>query len=333
MATILDSAYPSLVNVAKRLRPQGGVETNIAELLSKLNDWLPDVPWMEGNLETGHQITERTGLPSPTKRQFNQGIQPSKSDTAQFIEGCALYEEHSNVDVDLAAASGNPAAFRASEDAAIVEGFSQAVASAIWYDSAFNVAGALHGLTPRYGATSGLKASANVLKPGTNSGTNCQSVWLVTWEPGRIFGVYPKGTVAGLKYQDKGEQRVIDPNGSNGAAFFAYVSRYVWKCGIAVQDWRYASRFQWDPDDTTNFADTAKTMYLTMQKMLATVYKLSPNARFYMSRTSYNTLLSQLASNTANFLEFVDSGGRRIPSFLGVPIRVTDALVAETAIS
>jgi hypothetical protein len=74
-------------------------------------------------------------------------------------------------------------------------------------------------------------------------------------------------------------------------------------------------------------------MYLTMQKMLSIVYQMGPNARFYGSRTSYNMLVSQLAANSANFLEFVTGGGSLVGKFLGVPYRLTDTLLQETAIS
>lgn len=333
-ATLVDSQFPSLVNVAKRLRPQGGVETNIAELLSTLRPELEDIPWEEGNLETGHQITARTGLPSPTKRAYNQGILGSKTTTGQYIEGTALYEEHSKIDVELAKASGDPAAYRMSEDTGILEGFGQSVAKAVWYDSAYNVAGSLHGLAPRYGASTGMTASSYVFKPGTNAGTNCQSIWLVKWSPGRIYGIYPKGSVAGLKFEDKGELLVQDPNGALGAAFFALVGKYVWKPGIAVQDYRHACRFQWDPDDTTSFADTAKTGYLTLNKMITQLFNgADANTRFYMSRKSYNMISSQLSANDANFLSQVVINGRQMQAFLGIPLRVTDTLVDETAIS
>jgi hypothetical protein len=111
-ATIVDSQFPSLVNVSKRLKPRGGVETMIAELLSTLRPELDDIPMLEGNLETGTRSPR--GPDCPLRRagpSTRASTRPSR-DTAQYVEGCALYEEHSNVDVDLALASGNPAAFR-----------------------------------------------------------------------------------------------------------------------------------------------------------------------------------------------------------------------------
>lgn len=330
MSTLADSGFPNLVNVAKRLTPSGSVESSIAELLSKELEFLDDVPWVEGNLPTGHRITSRTGLPSPTWRKLNQGLDPVKSETAQYEEACGMLEAYSKVDVDLADLNGNAAGFRASEDAAFIEAFSQEVARALLYETTVTAPEKIHGLTPRYAASSGYTASSYVLPKGTLSGTNAESVWLITWAPGRVYGIYPRASKAGLSMEDLGRKLTNAPDGKE---FLAYVSRFQWKCGLAVQDYRYAVRMQWDPDDSTNFPDTGKNMYLFMQQMLGTIYKVLPATRFYMSRTSFNKLSAQLAANSANFLEYVADGGRRVPSFLGVPIRVTDALIGETAIS
>jgi hypothetical protein len=67
--------------------------------------------------------------------------------------------------------------------------------------------------------------------------------------------------------------------------------------------------------------------------MLSTVYKLDANSRFYMDRTSFDLLQGQLLSNSSDVLKYVALGGKLVPHYLGVPIRVTDALTAETAIS
>lgn len=329
MATLVDSGFPNLVNVAKRLDPNGSIAA-VAEILDKNIPTLEDIPWKEGNLPTGHRITSRTGLPTPSWRKLNQGLDPTKSETGQFDETCGMLEAYSKVDVDVADLNGNSAAFRASEDKPFIEGISEEFVRSVFYESTVSNAERIHGLSARYAASTGYTASGYVLPKGTLSGVNCQSVWLITWEPDRIYGIFPKGTKAGLSMHDMGIQLVND---ANGKSFRAFVSHYQQKCGVAVQDYRYAVRMQWDPDDTATFGDTGKNFYLALQEMLDTVKKVTPNTRFYMSRTSSKKLNAQLASNDANFLTYVERGGRRVPEFLGVPIRVEDTLVGESAIS
>jgi hypothetical protein len=331
MATLTDGGFPTLQNVLSRLKPDGGVESQMANLLSQKNPLLQDIPWKEGNLPTGHRITSVNGLPTPTWRQLNQGLAAVKGSTVQFDESCGMLEAYSKVDVDLAKLNGNEAAFRASENKLIVEGIAQEMARAVFYESVSNNPEKIHGLSPRYGGTTGFTAGSYVLPKGTLSGVNCQSVWLINWSEDAVFGIYPKGAVAGLMDEDLGKILTNDQQ-STPQQFLAYVSHFQWKAGIAVKDYRYACRMQWDPDDTA-FEDSDKTLYLGMQDMLSTVYDMGPNARFYMSRTSFRKLGAQLASNEASFLKWITDGGRPLATFMGVPIRIMDSLVGESAIT
>lgn len=325
MATIVSQGYPNLGNFLTRCGANGEV-LPMGEVLNQKLDWLSDIPWVECNLSTGHQMSLRTGLPSAQWRSLNQGVSNTKTNAAVYVETTGMLEDRAEVDVD---APINLADFRLSEERGKIEAMSQAFASAVFYESVFNNADRIHGLSPRYGGTTGFTSSSYVLK-GTVGGVNAYSVWLIDWDIDKTFGIYPKGSMAGLKRQDLGELDVLD---ANGLKFRALATKLQWKCGIAIRDYRQNCRFQWDPDDATNFADTTKGMYLGLQNMLCTVQNLGPNARFYMNKYSYMKLVAQLASNSADFLKYVDMGGRMIPAFLGVPIRLTEALVAETAIS
>lgn len=326
MATLTDPGFPNLANILARMKPDGSI-VPLAEVLNKKLDFIDDIPWVPCNLELGHQISYRTGLPSPQWRRLNQGVNKTKTDAASYIETTGMLEDRAEVDKD---APGDIQTLRLQEEAGKVELMTQEFARALFYESVADNADRIHGLTPRYGGTTGYTASSYVLK-GTNGGTNARSIWLIHWEVGKIYGIYPKRSVAGLVREDLGLGDCFESSTST-KPFRGYRSRLQWKVGIAVEDYRFACRFQWDPDDA-NFADTAKGMYLALQQMLGTVFSLGANARFYMDRVSYNKLLAQLANNTVNFLEFVAMGGKRVAVFLGVPIRITDALVAETAIS
>ena len=81
----------TLADWAKRLDPDGKVPA-IVELLSQNNEILSDMLFIEGNLPTGHRTTVRTGLPTVAWRLLNQGVQPSKSVTAQIDEACGMME-------------------------------------------------------------------------------------------------------------------------------------------------------------------------------------------------------------------------------------------------
>jgi hypothetical protein len=331
MSQTEESGFVNLSQWASRRDPNGGT-ADVINTLTRLTPELNDIPWVEGNLPTGHKIVSAANaLPSAGWRTYNAGADKVSGETESFEETVGMLEAESVVDCDLAKLNGDAAAFRASEDKLITEGIGQQAATSIWYESAFTNPERIHGLTPRYKGTSGYRSSSYVLKGagGTPGGTDGYSVWLVSWEPRKLYGIYPKGSMAGLNVRDMGEQRVLD---SSGKSFLAYSTRFQWKFGIAVEDYRYAVRFQYDDDDSEFTADD-RGMYLAMQDMLNTIYKVLPSTKFYMSRTAKKLLDKQLASNDNNFLTYVDRGGLRIPTFMGVDIRVVDSLGAETVIS
>lgn len=331
MATTVDSGFPTLANLAATLDPNGTV-ARVANILSKKLSILDRLVWQEGNLPTGHRITQSvTSLPSGTWRSLNAGVVATKAITAQYDESCGILEDETKIDVALANLNGNAAAYRALIDNLKTEGLRQQLTTALFYESTSTNPARIHGLTPRYPGTSGYTASAYTLA-GTNAGTNAHSIWLLTPEVGKLYGIYPKGSQMGLQKIDHGEQRVLDGAATPGA-FWAYVTQLVWNCGLAVEDYRYCVRAQWDPDDAA-MADNDRGLYLLMQQMIDTIFEKSPTTAFYMNRTSMKKLRAQLASNDANFLSQVVYPGRgALASFMEVPIYVDDSLVAETAIT
>ena len=100
--SVLATTNPTLLDLAKRTDPDG----NIAQLVELLNqvgdDVLTDMGWQEGNLPTGHRTTMRTGLPTPTWRKINAGVQPTKSTTAQVTFNTGMLEAYAEVDKALA---------------------------------------------------------------------------------------------------------------------------------------------------------------------------------------------------------------------------------------
>lgn len=63
----------NLVDVAKMLDPSGNIAP-VAEILNESNPIIEDIPWKEGNLPTGHRITQRASIPQPTWRRLNSGV-------------------------------------------------------------------------------------------------------------------------------------------------------------------------------------------------------------------------------------------------------------------
>jgi hypothetical protein len=339
MATLSNNSL-TLADWAKRVDPDGRVPV-VAELLSQSNEILEDCVFKEGNLPTGERVVIRTGLPTVYWRALNQGIPSSKSTTAQVDEACGILEARSEVDKDLAMLNGNTAQFRLSEDTAFLEAMNQTQATTLFYGNPGVDPKQFLGLAARYSDSTAANGQ-NILKAGGSSSDNT-SIYLVVWGDNTVYCPFPKGSKAGLIHEDLGEQTVYN---SDGTRMQALATRYQWKNGLVVKDWRYVVRIaNIDVSDliaqTGTQASTAATAIIKL--MARSLYRI-PNmamgrAAFYMNRTVHSGL-SIAALDKSQYVLKINEGLSQFGmpyswlSFLGVPLRRVDAILnTEAAIS
>lgn len=329
----LGATYPTLLDVAKRTDPTGKI-ASIAEMLSQRNEILTDMPWLEGNLPTGHQVSVRTGLPTVAWRLLNAGVPASKSTTAQITEACGLLEARGQVDVDIANLNGNVAEFRLSEAQPQMEAMNQEQASTLFYGNSSTAPEEYTGLSARYSSLSANNAR-NIIDGGSVGGqTDNTSIWLIVWGEQSLFGIYPKGSTAGLHHEDLGVQDAFD---SNTYRFRAYMDHWKWKCGIALKDWRFAARIC-NIDVSLLVAGSGDADL--QRKMIQAYHRIESlnigRPVWYMNRTvaQYLDLQQRLAVSTGGGLTFENVDGHRVASFRGIPVRICDAIVEnETRIT
>lgn len=326
----LTSNVPTLIDVAKRLDPDGKI-ADIAEMLSQTNQILLDMPWLEGNLPTGHRTTVRTGLPSVAWRLMNGGVAPSKSTTAQIDEQCGMLEAYSEVDVELAKLNGNDSAFRLSEANAFLEAMNQEMAQTLFYGNSGSAPEEFTGLAARYSSLSANNAQ-NIVTGG-GSGSDNTSVWLLNWGKNTVHGIYPKGSKAGLSHKDLGEVTVENANGIGGSRMQAYRDHWQWKCGIALRDWRYAVRIA--NIDVSNLVAESSAADL-IKLMIKAIHRIPAMGLgrpvFYMNRTAYQMLDIQAQSKATYTLQTGnDAAGNPMISFRGIPIRMCDQILETEA--
>lgn len=348
MSTLpVKSGAVTLTDWAKSIDPDGKI-AKVAELLSQTNEILTDMPFVEGNLPTGHRGSIRTGLPSPIWRKLYQGVPASKSLRATVEDACGMLEDRSEVDKDIAELNGNSTEFRLSESQATVEGINQGMAQALIYgDSSLNPE-QFNGLAVRYNTITPANSeiAKNVVSAGGSG--NCTSMWLVVWGPNTIHGIFPKGSKAGLEHEDLG---LIDAFDANNNRYRAYADRWQWKCGLHVKDWRYAVRIPNISltDLLAQSGTQANTAATWLPKLMVKAQARIPfrgmgNAVFYASRTVKEMLAvaaldkSQNALAIQPALQQYGNLGEGFPqtdlAFLGTPIRTVDRILeTETALT
>jgi hypothetical protein len=323
----LATTHPTLLDITKRLDPNGKIDT-IAEMLNQTNEILQDMVWLEGNLPTGHRTTIRTGLPTPTWRKLYGGVQPTKSTTAQITDTCGMLEAYAEVDKALADLNGNTASFRLSEDRAHIEGMNNEFSSTLFYGNESTEPEAFTGFSPRFNDQSAQNGDNILTSAATPDGSDNTSIWLVVWGPNTVHGIYPKGSKAGLQHEDKGQVTIEDVDGSGGR-MEAYRSHYRWDCGLTVRDWRYVCRISIDQEDLVKNASSGPDLIDLMTQAVEIIPSLSMGRpAFYCNRTVKSFLRRQIMNKVASStLTMEQVAGKHVTMFDGIPVRRCDAIL------
>lgn len=330
----LGSSVLTLADHAKRLDPSGKI-SKIVEMLSQTNEILMDIPFMEGNLPTGHQSSIRTGLPTVYWRLINQAVSPSKSTTAQVTEGCGMLEAWSEVDVELAKLANDIGGFRLSESKAFVEAMGQEFAQTLFYGNSGTAPEEFTGLSQRYSSLSAANAQ-NIINAG-GAGSDNSSVWLACWGEDKLFGIFPKGSKAGLEHKDLGEQTVQGATGIAGSRIRVLQDQFIWKGGLVVKDWRYAVRIA--NIDISNLVAKSSAADL-IENMIKAIHRI-PNVAagkcaFYMNRTVKQMLDIQMRDDvqSGGQLAYANVEGKPVMTFRGIPVKLCDQLTeTESAVA
>lgn len=326
--TVLSTSAMTLIDWAKSMDPNGQV-ARVIELLSQTNEMLIDMPFMEGNLPTGHRTTVRTGLPSVFWRLLNQGVLPSKSTKAQITEQTGMLEAYSEVDVKLANLGGKDKAgqVRLSEAKAFLEAMNQEMQSTVIYGSAASPEEFI-GLAPRYSSLSAGNGDYIVTGGGTGS-TDNTSIWLVAWDEETVCGIFPQGSQAGIQHEDLGIETAENAGGVTGALMRVYRDHWMWDCGIALKDYRYAIRIaNVDVSNLSSASDAADLLHL-----MADAEERLPNAlgrrAFYANRTIKRFLRHQVTGRvtTGGGITFENYAGKPTMMFGTTPVHTVDAIL------
>ena len=336
----LSAGQLTLADFSKRLGPDGKVDP-IAEMLSQTNEILEDVVYTEGNQPTSHVVTVRTGLPAVYWRQYNAGVPPSKSTTAQVTEPMAMLEGRSHIDAKLLTLNGNSAAFRLSEETPFIEAMGQEFVSKLFAGNVSTDLKTFSGLATRYSSTSAGNGGNIIL--GGGAGSDNSSMYLVVWGDQTVFCPFPKGSRAGLSSRDLGEESVSD---GAGGWYQAARSLFQMDAGLVVKDWRYVVRIpnidvsDWVGVTGSQAASSATNLIKLMMRAIARIPNFSMGrAAFYCNRSIQEGLMIQALEKSSSALgikEAMNQFGASMNqlTFQGIPVRRVDGLgIAETLVS
>lgn len=335
----LSNELPNLVNVTKRLDPDGSI-AKIAELLTQFNPILDDIPLVEGNLPIGHRTTVRSDLPTPTWRKLNYGVRPTKSMTAQVDDTIGMLEDYGEVDKDLALLNGNSAEYLMSENTPHLESMSNEQAKTLFYGDTDTHPERFLGLAPRYNVigTPANKPTAvvnsaylkHIIDAGGTTASAQTSIWYIGWGENTVHGIYPKGSKAGLLADNLGEVTLFD---KDGGRFQGYRTHYQWKMGLCVRDWRYIVRIANIELANMEDATAQKNLYHAMIKARYTVPQGNMARGIYYASPGVLAMLDIAAVEKSNAaLGYSNIFGKDTLTFRGTPVKGCNAILETEAV-
>lgn len=323
---VIGNNAPTLVDAAGTLH--NGKMLPIAEVLAEDNPILQDMPMLEANEVFGHRYSVRTSLPSGSYRKLNEGVSTEKSTKRPEYADLAMLETYSEVDARLVDNHPDPATYRFQEDMAFVEGLSQTQAGTVFYGNNSTDPSKFDGLATRINSLSSTSDNgrANVIG-ASGTGSDTTSIWVVQWGVRRVYGIYPKGSAAGLNMANKGQVTVEDGNGNK---YEAYRSHFAWDLGLIIEDNRCVQRI-------ANIETAGSSNIFDEDDLITALNRLPYSGRgavVYCNPT-IKTQIDINAKDKSNVnYTASDVYGNSVTSFRGVPIRVCDAILdTETAIS
>ena len=329
----LSSTFPTLLDLKTRMGPDNKIG-DIIELLSQQNEILQDAVFIEANDITGHTTTVRSGLPSATWKRLNYGVQPSKSRTVQIKDTIGHLYQVAEVDKDLAELNNLKADWFLSEHIAFLEAMNQEMASTVIYGNEGDDPAEFTGLAPRFNDQTAENACNILTSAATPDSTDNSSIWLVGWGPATVHMIYPKGSQAGLSFQDFGLVP-LENQGGTGLRGQGYRRDYSWKTGLVVRDWRYVVRINFDKEDVIASAATGPDLIALMAQATRRIPNLSLcRPVFYANRDVLDLIdLQNNYPGRVAFQTVEDAQGKFITRFRGIPVRRCDAITsAESGI-
>ncbi len=332
---VLGAKLVTLADVAKSKNAQIG---KVAEVLVQENAMLADIPYMEMNEGTIHKESIRSALPTVYYRKANQAIPASKTTIEERSFTASHFESKSQIDAAVAKRGGvDRIAFNrwnqaqghiqamALEHAALTV-YGSPEASALKSAGLFDVYSTVDESTEETGR--------QVIDGGGTSGDNC-SILKIHWGQNAIFGVYPKGTQAGLKRIDRsaGNKEVqiaaTDSAGDPGS-FYGYEEQFEMDHGLVVKDYRQAARIcNIDPALLLSGVGAADLIDL----MISAHYKIhnpqNGKGVWYVNRTIEAFLHKQALTKVGAGagLRYDNYQGSPVLMFLNDPVRRMDALL------
>lgn len=329
MATIGDSNL-NISDWALRMKDDGML-ADIVNTISEEHPEIQDIIWKRASENLSNMTTQRTSEPTLSYTRMNIGAPSGKSGVRQVNDTLGMVEIYSKVDVRLLTYSGEAKKMRADEEAAFFDAYGKKIGQSFFYANTLADAKEPMGLSARYNELGTYVLDGTVTGQATDANS---SVWMVEYGDSKTHGIFPKNGSAGLQVEDLGRQLMQDDNGND---LRYWVTHFKWDMGWVVKDPRRIIRIpNLNLAKMRTAGESSDTSPNIWRLLTVATHRIQGRGRakrtvIYMNPDTLEALDIQAQLKTNVNLPMQEWYGMDVPSFRGIPIRETDALLTAEA--
>lgn len=327
----------TLVTLADVAKSKDKAIGAVAEVLVQENPMLNDIPYMEMNEGTSHCEEIRSSLPDVYYRKANQPIPASKTTTEERKFQASHFESKSVMDAAVASRGGQDRVGynRWNQAQGHIQAMGLEHASLMVYGSPYDSNLKAPGFFDIYCTTLSTEETSKQVIDGGGSGSDLTSILRVHWGERSVFGIYPRGTQAGLKRIDRTPgDKLVQIQGTTAAGgsgwYWGYEEDFEVDHGLVVKDYRQAGRIANIDPAALKSGNSAADLIDLMISLQYKIWNIQVGTGvWYLNRTLEAFLHKQALTKVGAGagLRFDNYQGQKVLEFLGFPIRRADAIL------
>lgn len=313
---------------------------DVAEVMRKAVPIIDDIPYMEMNKGVKHVVALRSDLPDVYYRKANQAIPASKTTIEEREFVSCHFESKSVIDEAVASYGGQERvkANRWNQAEGHIQANAHELANLIVYGSTElnkspGIMDVLSTLNPSEPTSKQIVDAGGV-------GSDNASILFVSWGKKKVYGVFEKGTSAGLKRIDRspGNTRVQITGpliGGGTGTYWGFEEDFMVDHGLVVEDYRALARVA--NIDVSNLKLPADAADL-LKFMTRALYRIPPMLRQEKGKVYLNSTLMSFLDEQAlakvgagGGLTFQNYQGEPVLMFRGWQIREMDIMLNTEA--
>lgn len=305
MANIFASQDFTWAGVSKRFAKGENALLRIAEVIDQDLSWINVFAIKPGNGTQGHEISARVRDAAVYKKNLNEGVPSSVSETVPVVEPYAQWESYTKIEEDLYNKAPEPQQLMVDESTSKIRAHKKALGAEIIYGT--GGLNAINGIANRINA----KANSQFFHCNGTTADKQTSIYMFSADPMDNYLFFSLNSKGGLSFQNLGKTLMSesitkdfgDGQGSRTATVHNtyMVSKFRLEAGLANENFRQIVRL--GNIDTTKLASTltaspdaascnlfnsivlAKAKLMNLDNIHALV---SPTVFAYMEAQAYN---------------------------------------------